>query len=251
MRGRLWASEPDFTLQQLNHRTFTVTEGAPAPIYALTQTEDGTLWVAGAAGLFRFDGIRFVPYTGPPGSPLPAGDISALLSSGNGDLWVGFRLGGISRVHQGHVTNYGEHEGLPPGTVKAFALDPDGTLWIGTTSGLASLQGTHLEAVAADLIATVTGVFVDPAATLWVATDAGVLARARGATHFREVSRELPEEHAARFSGAPMTFVAAADGRIWTRFRAPRDSPGLPGRLAAAELVILHRRGQPKPTGRS
>ncbi len=230
--GRAWGIDPEFALQQLNHRTFTVTEGAPAPVYALTQTEDGTLWVAGAAGLFRFDGIRFVHYPGPPGSPFPSADISALIGSADGDLWVGFRLGGISRVHQGHLTSYGEHEGLPPGTVKALALDHDGTLWIGTTNGLASLQGTHLETVAADLIPTVTGVFVDPAGTLWVATAAGVLARPRGAAHFREVSRELSKEQAARFNGAPMTFVTSADGRIWTasgnrvtRLDSPSDSP--------------------------
>jgi hypothetical protein len=55
--GRAWSITADVTLQQLNHRAFSSTEGAPTNVYALAQTSDGTLWIGGGTGLTRFDGI--------------------------------------------------------------------------------------------------------------------------------------------------------------------------------------------------
>ena len=45
-------------LSKLVHETWTFKDGAPEP-NAFAQTSDGYLWVGSAAGLFRFDGVRF------------------------------------------------------------------------------------------------------------------------------------------------------------------------------------------------
>jgi signal transduction histidine kinase/ligand-binding sensor domain-containing protein len=211
--GCSWSIEPDLTLQQLNHRAFTVMDGAPAPVYALAQTRDGVLWIAGAAGLTRFDGLRFVHYPGPADPPLPSSDISAVLAAADGGLWIGFRLGGVALLRGGHLTRLGELEGLPPGTVRALVLDHEGALWVSTSSGVARVRGTRLERVASDLITFASGVFHDRTGVLWVAAGHGVLARAPGATQFREMSREtIGQLHGGTIPG----FVESADGQVWT-----------------------------------
>src|SRR4051794_607916 len=69
--GQAYALAPPLSLRQLNHRLFTVMEGAPNDIVALAQGSDGTLWIGGHTGLTRFDGMRFSPYPGPSDEPLP------------------------------------------------------------------------------------------------------------------------------------------------------------------------------------
>src|SRR4051812_38120043 len=82
--------DADLTLQQLNHKAWAVADGAPGAIYAIAQTTDGTLWVAGPSGLSRFDGIRFVRYDGTLGRHSRSTDITALAASPDGGLWIGF-----------------------------------------------------------------------------------------------------------------------------------------------------------------
>ena len=53
------ALSPDLRIQQLYHTAWTAAEGAPTGVEFLAQTSDGYLWLAAAAGLFRFDGVRF------------------------------------------------------------------------------------------------------------------------------------------------------------------------------------------------
>jgi ligand-binding sensor domain-containing protein len=209
--GSAWPVVSNLALPQLNHRAFTVKEGAPAPVYALAQTRDGMLWAGGAAGLIRFDGAGFVHYPGRADPALPSNNISALLASPDGGLWIGFRLGGISLLRDGHLTSYGEREGLLAGTVKALALDHEGGLWVGTTSGLAHLRGSTLKKVATDSITSTTGIFVDRGGTQWVATGAGVLALAPGASEFREVWHETFRQ----FREPAVSFAQSSQGEVW------------------------------------
>src|SRR5262249_19635920 len=102
----VWSLNEDFTLQRLNHRAYTIAEGAPAQVNALAQTPDGTLWAGGETGLTRFDGLHFVQYPGPADPPLPSSNISALLASADGGLWIGFRLGGVCFLRNGRITHY-------------------------------------------------------------------------------------------------------------------------------------------------
>ena len=241
------AAALDLTLQQLNHRAFSVKEGAPAPVYALAQTEDGMLWVAGAAGLTRFDGAGFVHYPGPADPPLPSIDISALLTSADGGLWIGFRLGGISLLREGRLTSYGEREGLPAGTVKALALDHEGALWVATTSGLARLRGVALERVASDLITSAAGVFVDRGGTVWVATGVGVLARAPGAPQFQVVSREV----IGQFREAALVFAESAEGEVWAADAGRVTRLGSFRRSPQGQSRLLDRRVGKRPVDRS
>jgi signal transduction histidine kinase/ligand-binding sensor domain-containing protein len=233
--GQAWSGEADLSLQQLNHKGWTVADGAPGVISSITQTTDGTLWLAGPDGLSRFDGIRFVRYDGSDGRPFESTDIRTIADSADGGLWIGFNLGGISFLKNGNAVRYGERDGLPSASVNAIVTDHSGVTYAATTDGLYRLQRNRWERVVidpSDPKSRLSAATVDRAGTLWLVTDAAVLARPVGAMNFREISKRNNLELISAKS-----LANGPDGKMWvrnlnrlggvTRLDAPADSsPG-------------------------
>ncbi|MCF5992443.1 hypothetical protein L2230_23360 [Xanthomonas perforans] len=80
------ALDRERNLAQLHHTAWTARDGAPSQVRALAQTSDGYLWIGGATGLFRFDGVTFERYDSIGGSQLPSPNVTALLATREGDL---------------------------------------------------------------------------------------------------------------------------------------------------------------------
>ena len=205
------AQEFSPTLQQLNHRAFTRLEGAPSDLYAVTQTADGMLWLGSQTGLTRFDGMKFTDYPGQSDDPLPSINVNALMGSPDGGLWIGFRLGGVCFLQNGHVIPYEGLDELRLGSVYRFAYDRDGSLLIATVGGLVRLRGKMPQKIAPDVIQSAVDVMLDHSGTLWVATLQNVVARARGDTQFHEVAK-LKQFLGAAFTGV---LAEALDGHVW------------------------------------
>ena len=118
---------------QVGHDSWTFKDGAPANVVCLAQTKDGFLWLGGPEGLFRFDGMRFEPYSSPFGDRLLSSNLYSLFAPPSGGLWIGYTSsGGFSFVDKGRVTNYP----IETGTVVRFAQDRDGIVWAAITGGL-------------------------------------------------------------------------------------------------------------------
>jgi signal transduction histidine kinase/ligand-binding sensor domain-containing protein len=205
------AQEFSPTLQQLNHRAFTRLEGAPTEVYALTQTADGMLWLGSQTGLTRFDGMKFINYPEQSDDPLPSINVIALMGSPDGGLWIGFRLGGVCLLRNGHVTRYEALDELRLGSVYRFAYDREGSLLVATAGGLVRLRGKMPQKIAPDVIQSAVDVMLDHSGTLWVATLQNVVARARGDTQFHEVAK-LKQFLGAAFTGV---LAEAVDGHVW------------------------------------
>jgi signal transduction histidine kinase/ligand-binding sensor domain-containing protein len=197
------------TLQQLNHRTFTATDGAPMDVNALAQTPDGILWIGSRDGLTRFDGSRFVSYPQVGEEPLQQNNIDSLFVSPDGSLWIGFRPVGVAVLKEGRVNNYSEVDGLPNGSVAQFAQDRQGGVWAATRTGLAHLIGKRWELVHyGPNVDSPYGVLVDREGTLWVAGTEGLFARAVGEGHFQRIDHRVYD--------SPLTLlVAGTDGSVW------------------------------------
>ena len=86
----VFALDPSLDISQYAHTRWKVSEGfCKGVIRALAQTLDGYLWVGTDFGLFRFDGVRAVPWQPPAGEHLPAGPVTRLLGGRDGTLWIG------------------------------------------------------------------------------------------------------------------------------------------------------------------
>jgi streptogramin lyase len=78
-------------------------------------------------GLFRFDGLSFVQYAGSADQPFESDNVSALATSPDGKLWIGFRFGGVG-VYS------------PTSPYMALATAPDGAVWTADATGLMRLN---------------------------------------------------------------------------------------------------------------
>ena len=79
MSPAAFALDPSRAISQYGHTVWTVQEGfLPGAPMEMAQTADGYLWIGTRSGLVRFDGVRFVPFTPPPGEKLRSNRILSL-----------------------------------------------------------------------------------------------------------------------------------------------------------------------------
>ena len=125
----LLALNPSKALTQYTRTVWTQAQGLPQDtIRAITQTQDGYLWLGTNEGLSRFDGNEFVTFTKDDNS-LPGNAVTHLVASQTGALWIG-TAGGLTRYSEGRFATFTPKDGLPAGSVTALAEDHSGVLWI-------------------------------------------------------------------------------------------------------------------------
>jgi diguanylate cyclase (GGDEF)-like protein len=136
-------------------RTWTTAQGLTSDIVtSLVEDQGSTLWVGTfGGGLLRWDVARW--QDGPvevvrAGAGLPSDNVNALLAARDGALWVGTDNAGLVRLAGSvsatdHRTDGATHftttDGLPGDSIQALYESRDGTLWVGTSEGLARLAG--------------------------------------------------------------------------------------------------------------
>jgi signal transduction histidine kinase/ligand-binding sensor domain-containing protein len=161
--------------------------------YSILPATDGSLWIAGDSGVFRF----FSTGSGQPSSLEPIGVRSICLDH-EGNLWAGSVGDGLIRIApDGHQTVYRDGDTLPDNTVLSVFEDREQNLWVGTQDGLLRLNRSAVRTVttkdglANDNVATV---YEDPDGTLWIGTGTGYLYRDE-ADHLIPFRPPAPFEH--------------------------------------------------------
>jgi len=137
------ALDPRSPASSYRRTTFTTEDGLGANVINdILQAKDGFLWIAGFAGLTRFDGQHF---TWLPFSRLL--HILSMAEGPDGDLWLGTGAGilrfsprlleqpGDPRVTVYHISPQGDD------VVSRVRFGRDGTLWAGTRHGLYRWNG--------------------------------------------------------------------------------------------------------------
>ena len=235
------ALDRDFTLAQLDHRAWSTRDGAPAEVGAFAQTDDGLLWLGSPTGLVRFDGLQFEPFRPPEGQAGPTGSVSTLfVPPGGSGLWIGYRFGGVGWWHAGRLQHFGPEDGLPSGTVLAFAASHDGTIWAGTTTGLANFYGRRWNpASATGYPAGATyALHVDRFDTLWVVAEDGTWRLTHGSGRFERSSRSRSEGSLAeRVDGH--VWVANGTQGVWALPDADAPPPRQPKRPGPGQIGPL------------
>ena len=104
---------------------------------AIVQTEDGFIWIGSYGGLIRYDGNTFERMDSTTG----IASVVSLFVDSKQRLWIGTNDSGAAvMTKEGSTTMYKKSDGLPSFSVRSFAEDPDGTIYIATTGGIAAFD---------------------------------------------------------------------------------------------------------------
>ena len=230
-----FAVERDRTIGQYAHTAWGPKEGAPTVVTALAQSTDGYLWLGSPDGLYRFDGVTFERYELRSVGPFPSRYVSSLLALPNGDLWIGFRFGGICLLRNRDATTHIVHQGVVDGRIVGLAQDREGTMWAATGSGLARLEGNRWEEVGKEWNfpgKTANAVFLDRQGTLWVSTGDTLVFLPPGARRFQLTGIAI---------GQVFQIAQAPSGKLWMAetTRSVRPLPLSDGRLPPDQTEIL------------
>ena len=166
------ALNPDLDVSQYAHTSWKIRDGfVKGEIDSMAQTQDGYLWLGTEFGLYRFDGIRAIPWK-PEGQHLPPGSIRSLLVTRDGTLWIG--ADGLASFRNGKATEYPD---LAQFYIFSLLEDHEGNVWVGAGGlpfgRLCRIHDGIVQCYGADgkFGRIVRGLFEDSAGNLW----AGVL----------------------------------------------------------------------------
>jgi signal transduction histidine kinase/ligand-binding sensor domain-containing protein len=127
--GWMAALDSGRRISQYSHTAWRIQDGVfNGPPIVIAQTADGYLWIGTHTGLLRFDGVRFVQWSPPPGKRLLDLRIFSLLGARDGSLWIGTGYG-ISRWKDRDLVNYSQLSGR----IEAIIEGDEGAVWLART----------------------------------------------------------------------------------------------------------------------
>ena len=187
-----FALDPSRDLSQYGRDTWRIEQGMPQDtVEAITQTADGYLWVGTQRGLARFDGVGFTLFTKGHPAAFRSGAIDSLLPDPDGGLWITTDGGGL--LHHGNGRFEAVEPRRIPSRLRALLLDPDGTLWIGTNqAGLLRLGNGPVPRELAGQ--TVSSLQRGRDGSLWVGTGSGLFHLDAGRVLRFTVQEGLPDD---------------------------------------------------------
>ena len=241
------AMDPDRGLAQYLRDRWEKGDGFVAgPVYAITQTRDGYLWIAAEKGVVRFDGLRFRLFE--PLQPTATTDTAALnvLPDSEGGLWTWLRRAALLRLHKGTFENALVSPGPPELRTGLMARGNDGAVLLADTQfGLQIWHGGRLDTILLREALPrpfVTAITQTPDGDIWLGTHGAGLVRVRhgqAATVAGDLRRQIN------------CLVADADNGLWIgtdagifRWDGTRITPvaTTPGTADARALAMVHDR---------
>jgi ligand-binding sensor domain-containing protein/signal transduction histidine kinase len=173
--GDIWVTTGS-GLNQLhaNHvRVFTTADGLPGnSTWAIREDHEQNLWVGTSkSGVVRMvDG--HVALVLSPQDGIPPYLVSSVVEDSARQLWISTTGGGLVRYANGHATAYSRPNGLLTNFLFALAEGAKGTLWIGTSDGLESIQDGRFTSYPGSGLAhaAVYTLYVDTRGVVWVGT---------------------------------------------------------------------------------
>ena len=113
------------------------TNGLPtSEANAIVQTSEGFIWIGSYAGLIRYDGNTFVRMDSTGGLT----SIKCLYVDGQDRLWIGTNDNGIAVMERGELKKWGKLDGLKSAHTRAITGDQNGTIYVATTCGIATID---------------------------------------------------------------------------------------------------------------
>lgn len=187
--GSLWTGTWNGGLNRLSQRAFGVI-GKPEGLSndntrSIVHARNGMTWVSTAGGgVNLIDGDKVRAFTMDDG--LASNESSGLFEDRDGAIWVASYTAGVTRIRVAGksgaasgeqkfvLDRFGVADGLPHIDVRAFLQDRAGTLWAGTTGGLARFDGKRFAALSGagtePLAGGIIAMLEDRSGALWLGT---------------------------------------------------------------------------------
>lgn len=218
---------------EYSHRIWRIEDGLPENrIEAISQTQDGYLWLGTGEGLVRFDGVRFTVFDRSNTPALGDNGILVLSLSSDGTLWIGTDGGGLVSYREGAFRNYGPREGLTNGFVRAIFEDSRRNLWIGTYRGFFRREGDRFERLDNTPevpLATVPSIAEDETGHLRVVSPQGLLTIENGKLVPSQSGCDTTRVRSLNPLGDGLIWVAENTGGGFLRNGCVERDPGLAG----------------------
>jgi ligand-binding sensor domain-containing protein/signal transduction histidine kinase len=146
------AIDPNRTMSQYVRDAWTRDNGFPqGPVYSITQTPDGYLWIGTAMGLIRFDGLNFVDVQSDVKGLPVLRNVFQLVVDHRGDLWTLLRRPTLLRYRDGEFFDMSRTFGPVNTSAIALGRSVDGAplLWVQELAGVIALRGDRYEVLGA------------------------------------------------------------------------------------------------------
>ncbi len=114
-------------------KLYDATSGLPtSDANYILGASDGYIWIGGYSGILRYDGTNFEKIETNKG--LTSG--RALFEDTKGRIWVGTNDNGIVVIDDKKTTHITYKDGLPSSSMRCFAEDNNGNIYVATTAGV-------------------------------------------------------------------------------------------------------------------
>lgn len=171
------ALNPDRSLNEYQRRYWSIEHGLPpAAIKAVTQNQDGYLWVATEMGLARFNGDRFETWTEKNAGALAGRMVNCLLAAQDGSLWGGGVGGELIRHRAGSFSHYWLGTGKNV-IINCLVQDRRGRKWLGTSIGAFYMDATGFHpfaGIASAKPTAINAILEDSQGGIWFGSEAGL-----------------------------------------------------------------------------
>lgn len=150
-------------------------QGVNEPVLSLMEGRHGEMLVGTKAGLLRCTPESSAWLT--PTNESAKFDVRCIAEDAAGRIWFGLSGAGLGCWESGKIKLFAINEGLPSESVWTLLPEADGTLWIGTRTGLARIKDGRISSIgkpqglSADFIAHIAD---DGQGFLWLGTDEGI-----------------------------------------------------------------------------
>ena len=146
-------------------------------VNALRQTRDGKIWLGTDAGLAYLDNDSI--YSPPSFEPVAESVVLSIYEDSDGSVWIATEGSGLWKYEMsGTFTNVSNEHGYRNMMARAVVQDANGVIWVGTSEGLFSYDGSSFKKYRhSDGIpeVPVNEMKVNSKGELWMATGAGLM----------------------------------------------------------------------------
>ena len=103
-------------------------------------SKDGYIWIGGYSGIIKYDGNNFERL--PTSNGLTSG--RAFFEDSKNRIWIATNDNGVAVIDGYEIRQYTYKDGMPSSSVRNFAEDKEGNVFIATTAGLAFVKENGL-----------------------------------------------------------------------------------------------------------